>query len=92
MIFVSRTLLFRGFMSKFYIVTNIDFDTKFKSESELEDLNFKRDNVYGVWSAEGRTEDERQNNLWEKVQDYMGVYLKSLEFENNKPHALTAFK
>ncbi len=92
MIFVSRTLLFRGFMNKFYIVTNIDFDTKFKSESELEDLNFKRDNVYGVWSAEGRTEDERQNNLWEKVQDYMGVYLKSLEFENNKPHALTAFK
>ena len=79
-------------MHKFYIVTNIDFDTKFKSESELEDLNFKRDNVYGVWGAEGRTEDERQNNLWEKVQDYMGVYLKSLEFENNKPHALTAFK
>ena len=79
-------------MNKFYIVTNIDFDTKFKSKSELEDLNFKRDNVYGVWSAEGRTEDERQNNLWEKVQDYMGVYLKSLEFENNKPHALTAFK
>ena len=79
-------------MHKFYIVTNIDFDTKFKSESELEDLNFKRDNVYGVWGAEGRTEDERHNNLWEKVQDYMGVYLKSLEFENNKPHALTAFK
>ena len=78
--------------TKFYIVTDIDFDTKFKTDSEIEDLDFKRDNAYGVWSSEGRTEDERINNLYEKVQDYMGVYLKSLEFENNKPHALTAFK
>ena len=78
--------------TKFYIVTDIDYDTKFKTDSELEDLDFKRDNVYGVWSSEGRTEDERINNLYEKVQDYMGVYLKSLEFENNKPHSLTSFK
>ena len=78
--------------TKFYIVTDIDFDTKFKTDLEIEDLDFKRDNAYGVWSSEGRTEDERINNLYEKVQDYMGVYLKSLEFENNKPHSLTSFK
>ena len=103
-------------MQKFYIVENLEFDTKFKTEKEIEDLKFKRDqaigiwdiegktdaeikdlewksiNGLGIWDAEGRTEDERINNLWEKVQDYMGVYLTSLEYCNNRPHPLTAFK
>ena len=79
-------------MNKKYIVENLEFDTKFKNEKEIEDLNFKRNNAYGVWDAEGRTEDERINNLWEKVQDYMGVYLTSLEYCNNRPPPLTAFK
>ena len=79
-------------MNKKFIVTNIEFDPKFKNAKEIEDLNFKRDNAYGVWDAEGRNEDERINNLYNKVQDYMGVYLCSLEFCKNQPHALTAFK
>ena len=79
-------------MNKFYIVENIGFDKKFKTEKEIEDLNFKRNNAYGVWDVKGRNEDERINNLWEKVQDYMGVYLTSLEYCNNRPHPLTAFK
>ena len=79
-------------MNKKYIVENLEFDTKFKTEKEIEDLNFKRNNAYGVLDAEGRNEDERINNLWEKVQDYMGVYLTSLEYCNNRPHPLTAFK
>ena len=79
-------------MNKKYIVENLEFDKKFKNEKEIEDLNFKRNNAYGVWDAEGRTEDERINNLWEKVQDYMGVYLTMLEYCNNRPHPLTAFK
>ena len=79
-------------MNKKYIVENLEFDTKFKTEKEIEDLNFKRINAYGVWDSEGRTEDERINNLFNKVQDYMGVYLNSLEYCNNRPHALTAFK
>ena len=78
-------------MNKFYIVEDIRFDSKFKTEKEIENLNFKRDNAYGVWDARGRNEDERINNLWEKVQDYMGVYLTSLEYCNNRPHPLTAF-
>ena len=41
-------------MNKKYIVENLEFDTKFKTEQEIEDLNFKRDNAYGVWDAEGR--------------------------------------
>ena len=79
-------------MNKKYIVENLEFDTKFKTEKEIEDLNFKRYNAYGIWDAEGRNEDERINNLYNKVQDYMGVYLKSLEYCNNRPHPLTAFK
>ena len=75
-----------------YIVEDFEFDTKFKTEKEIEDLNFNRDNAYGVWDAKGRNEDERINDLFNKVQDYMGVYLTSLSFCNNRPHALTAFK
>ena len=79
-------------MQKFYIVENLESDTKFKNEKEIEDLKWKQDQAIGVWGAVGRTEDERINDLWEKVQDYMGVYLKSLEYCNNRPHPLTAFK
>ncbi len=33
-------------MNKKYIVENLEFDTKFKNEKEIEDLNFKRNNAY----------------------------------------------
>ena len=78
-------------MNKKYIVENLEFDTKFKTEKEIEDLNFKRNEAYGIWDAEGRNEDERINNLYNKVQDYMGVYLCSLEFCKNRPHPLTSY-
>ena len=79
-------------MNKKYIVQNIEFDSKFKNAKEIEDLEFKVLIAYGVWDSEGRNEDDRVNNLFNKVQDYMGVYLCSLEYCNNRPHALTAFK
>ena len=78
-------------MNKFYIIENLEFDPKFKTEKEIEDLKWKSDNGLGVWSAEGKTEDERISKLFDKVQDYMGVYLTSLEYCNNRPHPLTAF-
>ena len=79
-------------MQKFYIVENLEFDTKFKNEKEIEDLKWKQDQAIGVWSSIGKTEDERINDLFNKVQDYMGVYLTSLSYCNNRPHPLTAFK
>ena len=79
-------------MNKFYIVEKIGFDTKFKNDEEIKELEWKSDNGLGVWSAEGKTEDERISKLFDKVQDYMGVYLCSLSFCENRPHALTAFK
>ena len=79
-------------MNKFYIIENLEFDPKFKTEKEIEDLKFKRDQAIGIWDIEGKTEDERVSKLFDKVQDYMGGYLTSLEYCNNRPHPLTAFK
>ena len=80
------------YRNKKYIVEDIGFDTKFKTDDEIKDLEWKSLNGLGVWDARGRNEDERQNDLFNKVQDYMGVYLTSLSYCNNRPHALTAFK
>ena len=80
------------YRNKKYIVEDIGFDTKFKTDEEIKDLEWKSLNGLGVWDARGRNEDERINDLFNKVQDYMGVYLTSLSFCNNRPHALTAFK
>ena len=40
-------------MNKFYIVEEIGFDKKFKTEEEIEDLNFKRimQSVFGTLKA-----------------------------------------
>ena len=80
------------YRNKKYIVEDIRFDSKFKPDDEIKDLEFKSLNGLGVWDARGRNEDERINALWEKLQNYMGVYLTSLEYCNNRPHPLTAFK
>ena len=70
---------------------DIRFDSKFKTDDEIKDLEFKSLNGLGVWDARGRNEDERINDLFNKVQDYMGVYLTSLEYCNNRPHPLTSY-
>ena len=80
------------YRNKKYILEEIRLDSKFKTDDEIKDLEFKSLNGLGVWDARGRNEDERINDLWEKVQNYMGVYLTSLEYCNNRPHPLTAFK
>ena len=80
------------YRNKKYIVEDIGFDTKFKTDEEIKDLEWKSLNGLGVWDARGRNENEREVDLFDKVQNYMGVYLKSLEYCNNRPHPLTAFK
>ena len=78
-------------MNKKYIVENLEFDPKFKNAKEIEDLKFKVQNAIGIWDIEGKTEDERVSKLFDEVQNYMGVYLCSLEFCNNRPHPLTSY-
>ena len=72
--------------NKFYIVSNIETYAK-SDQIEWEILN-----CLGIWSIEGRNEADRENKLWEKVEEYLGTKLESLTYEDNKPHALTAFK
>ena len=72
--------------SKFVIVSDIETYEK-SDQIEWEILN-----CLGIWTLEGRIEAERENKLWEKVEKYLGTKIKSLTYEDNKPHALTAFK
>ena len=79
-------------MNKKFIVENLEFDPKFKNAKEIEDLKFKVQNAIGIWDVEGKTEDDHVAKLFDEVQNYMGVYLTSLSYCNNRPHPLTAFK
>ena len=72
--------------SKFVIVSDIETYEK-SDQIEWEILN-----CLGIWTLEGRNVAERENKLWEKVEEYLGTKIKSLTYEDNKPHALTAFK
>ena len=78
-------------MNKKFIVTNLEFDPKFKNAKEIEDLKFKRDQAIGIWDIEGKTDDDLVAKLFDEVQNYMGVYLTSLEFCKNQPHPLTSY-
>ena len=71
--------------NKFYIVS--DIETYEKSDQ----LEWEILNCLGIWTVEGRSEADRENKLWEKVEEYLGTKVKSLEYEDNKPHALTAY-
>ncbi len=72
--------------SKFVIVSDIETYEK-SDQIEWEILN-----CLGIWTLEGKNEAERENKLWNKVEEYLGTKIKSLTYEDNKPHALTAFK
>ena len=78
-------------MNIHYIVTHIDYDTIFKSEDEIAELDFKMLNALGIWNVEGMSKYSREVKLWEMVEEYLGTKLKSLEFESNRPHALTSY-
>ena len=71
--------------NKFYIVTDIETHEK-SDQIEWEILN-----CLGIWDISGRSEAERENELWRMVEEYLGTKVKSLEYEDNKPHALTSY-
>ena len=74
------------------IVENVEVDLSNLTEKMKEDIEFKIQNVYGIWNIEGRNLEEIEVNLWDKLEDYLTVKLKSLEYCKNQPHRLTAFK
>ena len=70
--------------NKFYIVTDIETHDLDQDHEEIL-------NCLGIWTVEGQNEADREVKLWEKVEEYLGTKLASLTYENNKPHALTAY-
>ena len=52
-------------MNKKFIVENIEFDPKFKTPKEIEDLKFKRDQAIGIWVIEGKTDDDLVAKLFD---------------------------
>ena len=74
------------------IVENVEVDLSNLTEKMKEEIEFKIQNVYGIWFIEGRNLEECEVNLWDKLEDYLTIKLKSLEYCKNQPHRLTAFK
>ena len=82
-------------MQKSFIVENVEanFDKiTCLSEAIKEGIEFRCLNSLRVWHVNGRNNDELEVNLWNQVEQYIGVPLASLEYCKNRPHALTAFK
>ena len=79
-------------MQKSFIVENVEVDLSNLTEKVKEEITFKIDNCLGIWFIEGRNLEELEVNLWNKLEDYLTVKLKSLEYCKNQPHRLTAFK
>ena len=79
-------------MRKSFIVENVEVDLSNLTEKMKEEIEFKIQNVYGIWYVEGRNLNECEVNLWDKLEDYLTIKLKSLEYCKNQPHRLTAFK
>tara|TARA_B100001989_G_C24475307_1_gene431461 strand:- start:536 stop:775 length:240 start_codon:yes stop_codon:yes gene_type:complete len=73
------------------IVENVEVDLSNLTEKMKEEIEFKIQNVYGIWNIEGRNLEEIEVNLWDKLEDYLTIKLKSLEYCKNQPHRLTAF-
>ena len=72
--------------TKSYLVTSIEFDfTDSMGDMPLDDQKFITDNALGVWFA---YDDE---NLIDFITEKTGWCIKSINFEPNRPHALTSF-
>ena len=74
------------------IVEDVEVDLSNLTEQMKERIEFKIQNAHGIWNVEGRNLEEIEVNLWDKLEDYLTVKLKSLEYCKNQPHRLTAFK
>ena len=74
------------------IVEDVEVDLSNLTEQMKERIEFKIQNAHGIWNVEGRNLNECEVNLWDKLEDYLTIKLKSLEYCKNQPHRLTAFK
>ena len=75
---------------KSYIVTEIEFDFDDGNDGESYGISYEEQiamqgSVLGVWFA---YDDE---HLIDKISDTIGYCIKSINFEPNRPHALTSY-
>ena len=75
---------------KSYIVTEIEFDFDDGNDGESYAFSYEEQiamqgSVLGVWFA---YDDE---HLIDKISDTIGYCIKSINFEPNRPHALTSY-
>lgn len=76
---------------KSYLVTSIDFDFEDWYERNWdfpiskEDQQFIIDNALGVWFAFD------EEHLIDHISDTIGWCIKSIDFQPNRPHALTSY-
>ena len=76
-------------MQKSFIVENVEanFDKiTCLSEAIIEGINFRLMNAQGVWHV------KEESELWQQVEEYIGMPLARLEYCKNRPHALTSYK
>ena len=75
-------------MQKSFIVENVEANLDkitCLSDAILEGIEFRLMNAQGVWHV------NKEDELWQKVEEYIGMPLASLEYCKNQPHKLTAF-
>jgi len=72
----------------FFIVEKIEFDFDDATDEQIsqEEKDFITNNALGVWSVD----DEEE--LVDSISDKTGWCVKSIDYTNNRPHPLTAFK
>ena len=75
---------------KSYIVTEIEFDYDDGNNMESYPISYdeqvaNRDTALGIWFA---YDDE---HLIDRISDTVGYCIKSINFEPNRPHALTSY-
>ena len=76
-------------MQKSFIVENVEANLDkitCLSEAIIEGINFRLMNAQGVWHVNDESE------LWQQVEEYIGVPLAGLSYCKNRPHALTSYK
>ena len=76
-------------MQKSFIVENVEANLDkitCLSEAIIEGINFRLMNAQGVWHV------NEESELWQQVEEYIGMPLASLSYCKNRPHALTSYK
>ena len=82
-------------MQKSFIVENVEANLDkitCLSEAIIEGINFRLMNALGVWHVNGKNNDECEVNLYNEVEQYIGVPIARLEYCKNRPHVLTSYK